>query len=227
MEAADRASFTAHLNACAACAREMDWQIRLDSQLAGALAGEDSGSSCVEERFWTGLSTMRRRRRNLTAALVAVSLIAGFVVFSLISRNPAVPASFADAARDHWSEVVQMQPGHWRSTPTQIEAVALTHGLSYAQVAALALPGYVLEHAKNCGIDGQRTLHLVYTNGRQQYSVYLNPNQAAKASVRIVQVGAEQLAGFETGRFRAIVAMVGPQSECEGAARLTASRLSL
>jgi Putative zinc-finger len=227
MEAADRASFTAHLNACPACAREMDWQIRLDSHLAGALAAEDPGSNRVEERFWTGLSAMRRRRRNLTGALVAASLIAGVAFFSLLSRKPAVPSSFAEAARDHWSEVVQMQPRHWRSTPTDIEAVAAPHGLSYAQVAALGLPGYTLEHAKNCGIGGQRMLHLVFTNGRQEYSVYINPNQAAKASIRMVQFGTEQIAGFETGRFRAMVAMVGPQSECEGAARLTASRLSL
>jgi hypothetical protein len=205
----------------------MDWQIRLDARLAGALAGEDSGSRRVEERFWTGLSAMRGRRRNRTAALVAASLIVGVALFSLLSRKAAVPASFADAARDHWSEVVQMQPRRWRSTPTDIEAVAVPHGLSYAQVAALALPGYALEHAKNCGIDGQRMLHLVFTNGKQEYSVYLHPNQAAKAAVRIVQLGTEHLAGFETGRFRAIVAMVGPPSECEGAARLTASRLSL
>jgi hypothetical protein len=120
-----------------------------------------------------------------------------------------------------------MQPRRWRSTPADIEAVAAPHGLTYSQVAALALPGYNLEHAKNCGIDGQRMLHLMFTNGSQEYSVYLNPNQTAKASVRMVQLGTEQLAGFETGRFRAIVAMVGLRSECEGAARLTASRLSL
>jgi hypothetical protein len=191
----------------------------LDARLLKALSQETLDTTRIEQRVRHEISSTRWKRR----LLIAAGLITVFAVSYGWVRH--VPKLYADAARDHQVEVVNQQPRRWRLGAADIETVTAPSGLSFAQAAALAPAGYSLERAKNCGLDGQRMLHLVFTNGAQKYSVYVRPHQSAKAGVRVLRQSTEEVAGFETGRFQAVVVTAGSASECQGLARLAASRL--
>jgi anti-sigma factor RsiW len=223
MEAPEREPFAAHLGACAACEREIDAQMRLDSRLAGAL-GEYPDSRALEKRVWSGIARQRYRGRALTAAAAAAVILAGIVGMRFLQSAPA-PAAFADAALDHHEEVVEKQPRRWRTASGEIGALAAADGLSYAALTSLAARGYTLVRAKHCGIDGQAMLHLVFGNGAREYSVFLRPERGERSPVRIARESQEQVAGFQTGKFRAIVVIDGPRAECEALAQIAAARL--
>ena len=86
----------------------------------------------------------------------------------------------------------------------EIEKLAARYQLP--DVAGLAPQGYRLEHAKMCGLDGKPALHLVYTNGSQEFSVFVRARTGSEKALRQVSVGAEHLAGFGTDRLEAVVA---------------------
>lgn len=223
LPAVERDAFALHLAGCPECRDEMEAQIRLDQRVAQALSGELPSASRVEQRFRKTIAAERRRRIVFTAMAGAVA--AGIAVVALLSRPAPPPVWFADAARDHRIEIVEGQARRWRTSPAEIEAITAQNGLSYAQAAALAAPGYALERAKNCGVGGRRTLHLVFSDGAREYSVYVSAHAGPQENIRVAHPEGQQVAGFETGRFRAAVVTGGAAADCEAFARVIASRL--
>lgn len=219
-----RSAFAAHLASCPECEHEIARQRSLDTRLLSAVGAEPDTARLeriVRRRIHTEQS--RQRWIGLVAAAATVFLA---VAVAYVVRQPTYAVGLSTAAaRDHWTEVVEHQPRHWRSGAAEIETLAAQNGLSSAQLTALAPVGYWLEHAKTCGLQGRRTLHLVFTNGAQQYSLYVLPHRGGKRDIRIVRRNSEQVASFETGRFTALLVTVGSSAECKQLARLTAQRL--
>jgi hypothetical protein len=120
----------------------------------------------------------RRRRvgRGIAAVLAAVLIVAAGY---RLTRTPQI---LVDAARDHRVEVVDKAPRRWRG----------------ADGAAPVLAGYSLVRAKFCRLDGQRVLHLVYTDGTTEYSLYLTP-PGAPTSVAEIRQGGEVVEGLVRG----------------------------
>ena len=75
------------------------------------------------------------------------------------------------------------------------------------------------------GITRRRWLITSRGDGAREYSVYLRPHRSLSEPVRVVRHNEEQVAGFETGRFRALVVTAGPAKDCESLARLAKERL--
>jgi hypothetical protein len=227
-----RSSCDLHLGSCPACEEAFEQQRACDVRLVAALDSDvldtsriDIINQYVRNRIADLEPQPSRKQRWLVPGAIAASLIAAAIgIYTLIVPS-AVPPSYAAAAEDHWTEVVEHQPRHWRSTPAELQVLMVRSGFSLTQAAALAAPGYWLEHAKTCGIAGRRALHLVFTNGAQQYSLYLRPNGAPKEGVRLIQRSTEAVAGFETGRFSALLVTVGTSTQCNELAHLTAARL--
>lgn len=211
----DRRQFAAHLACCTEC--------ELDARVAQAVWRDSPDEARVEQRVRGHIAAARSKRRWIQAgALVgacALCLIA-------ILLRPA-PRLYADAARDHRMEVIENRPRHWKSGTAEIDTLTAKSGLSFAQAADLAPAGYTLERAKTCGLDGQPVLHLVFAQGVRKYSVYLRRDRTAEEGIRLVRRSSEQVASFETGRFRAVVVTGGAASECEQLARFTAARLRM
>jgi anti-sigma factor RsiW len=219
----ERAQFHRHMAVCAACEQEIGAQSAIDARLARALGGELPDASQVERRVRTQMAAERRSHRWLGVGAIAAALLLAAVGAAYLLR-PAAPAPrwYADAARDHRVEVIEGQPRRWRTDPVEIEKVTSQSGLSLTQARGMAAAGYALERAKICGLDGQRMLHLVFSDGRQRYSVYVSPHQSAQEPVRVEKRGSEEVAGFETGRYRAAVVSAG---NCAKLARIAESRL--
>ena len=224
MSAAERERFAAHLAACPACRQEIEAQAQVDSRIAAALGGELPDATRIERRVRHEISSAASRRRWVAAGAVAACLLPAAGIYGLVRQAPA-PAGFVDAAHDHRVEVMEGQPRRWRTDTAEIGEVSAQGGLSYTQAAALAAPGYTLERAKICGVHGERMLHLVFSDGTRRYSLYVGPHPGAKAPVRSVRSGSEQVAGFDTGRLRAMVVTAGSAAECAQFVQVAAARL--
>ena len=199
----------AHLAQCWNCALQMNQKIALDARLREA-------ASQLPDATAVGRSVRGRigaERFGLMTAAAAIVLFAAILSYRTLRPEP-VGRLYADAALDHRLEVMEHQPRHWRSDPVEIEKLAARYDLQ--NVGALAPAGYRLEHAKMCGIDGKAALHLVFTNGTQEVSVYVRPRSGTsrRSAPRTVKVGSEQLAEIQTDRLEAVIATAGSSGEC-------------
>jgi anti-sigma factor RsiW len=225
-----RQSCDLHLQSCRECKEILEQQRACDARLVAILGNEMPNHSQIDRvnryiREHIAAPPRSCKQRWLVPCAIAASLIAGIVCAYAWMTSFAVPPSYTAAAQDHWAEVVEHEPRHWRSTPAEIQSLIAASGLSSHQVAALAPTGYWLQRAKLCGIAGRRTLHFVFSNGPQQYSLYVRSHRGAKESVRLFQHNTEEVAGFETGRFSALVVTIGTPTQCAEIARLAAARL--
>jgi anti-sigma factor RsiW len=225
MTGEQRAAFDAHLTECRACRTEIEEQASIDGRLRALAAAETPDSSILEQRVRRGIANAKARRRwmlaRIAAAVVLVSLAAAYGLFLRASEK----RMYVDAARDHQAEIVEGQPRHWRTSPADMARLAARDDLALAQLMAIAPRGYRLQRAKICGIMGEPMLHLVFTDGARSYSVYLRPDRGAKAAIRMVHHGIEEVAGLANGRFRVLVVTAGPAPDCGMLARLAATRL--
>ena len=208
-----RAAFRAHLAQCRSCAAELDQQAALDARLRDTVA-ELPDASRVERSVRGHITRQRVWRFAAVAAGVLLVSALGYRMLRPVSRL------YTDAALDHRLEVMERQPRHWRSDPVEVEKLAARYAMS--DVAALAPAGYRLEHAKMCGIDGKPALHLVYTNGDREVSVYVRARSGGDAGLHAVRVGGEELVEFQTDRVQAVVATGGSSGECLEFARSAA-----
>jgi anti-sigma factor RsiW len=222
MSGHDRPNFSAHLAACPSCKRDIEQQSLLDDRLVKALRGETPDTARVEAALRGRMARHQSRRRWLSAGAIAAGLL--IATYGLV-RLTAAPRLYVDAARDHHAEVIERQPRRWRTNEEEIQALTSQNQLALAQAAALAPTGYVLEMAKNCGIDGQRMLHLVFHNGWRRYSLFLRPELSPERKIRVVRQQTEQVAGFQTGRYRVLVVSNGGAAECQELARVAAASL--
>ena len=207
LEEGRRAPFLAHLAQCRSCSAEMEQQARWDARLRQA-STELPDAAAVERSVRVSILRLRVSRLAAVAAIVVLAAVLGYRAF----RPEPVSRVYADAALDHRLEVMEHQPRRWRSDPAEIEKLAARYKLP--DVAALAPAGYRLEHAKMCGIDGKPALHLVYTNGSREFSVYVRARTRGDGALRAVKVGTEHLAAFQTDRVEAVVATDGSSGEC-------------
>jgi len=169
-----------------------------DRELRDAWSREpvDTAGLCVAIRS----RIVRRRRVGWSPAVAGVAVLLALVGYRL-TRPPQV---FVDAARDHRAEVVEKAPRRWRGSDDSAPAVA----------------GYSLVRAKFCRLDGRRVLHLVYTDGRTEYSLYLTP-PGATTPVGEIRQGAEVVEGFVRG----VAVADGAADECRKFAGAAAAAL--
>ncbi len=186
----------------------------LDERIAEAFREDPADPRRVEQRVLRQISAKRQKRRAAVAALAAAVLIA---VFIGVNRPPKL---LVDAARDHRVEVMEHKPRRWTTDPAEFEP---KFGLTVAKASSLAPEGFWLLHARTCGLEGQKALHLVFTNGTREISVYVRKTtQGQKGSAHI---GAEELAAARSAEYQTVAVTTGSAAECQQIARRAAERL--
>lgn len=217
----------AHLKSCPACMRELESQVQLDTRMREAIAAERVDASRVEH--WirariaaeprakvVSISPRSSRRPWMAAAMgIAASLLLIAVGYGgLLSQH--VARVYADAVRDHQREVVQQEPRPWLLDRTSISALAEKQGIAGSAPFALSSGPYHLERARLCYLDGRIFFHAVYTDGAQEFSVYLRarggeslPGRARETrNGRVLHasaLGDEQVASFQTDNLTVMV----------------------
>jgi anti-sigma factor RsiW len=209
--------FHTHLAECRSCARQMEQQSAIDARLRKALC---AGLPYAGELQWSvSRDIARERLRRWMLLAVAAAVLIGAVLGYRTLRPEKL---YRDAALDHRLEVVEHQPRHWRTDRAEIDKLAARYQLH--DVAALAPAGYRLEHAKMCGLDGQPALHLVFTNGVQEVSLFVRSRTGGGSGISSTGAGDLYLASFQNDRIQ-IIATGGASGDCLRFVRSAASVL--
>lgn len=226
LDAPRAAEFDAHLKDCLSCMRELERQARLDARLREVILAEETNVTRVDRRVRElilaeaegapvpQLQPRPRRWVVATMGIAAALLLAATGYRTLLGMN--VARVYADAATDHRLEIVQQQPRSWLTDSTQMAALAAGQGIPASAETALASGGYHLNRAKLCWLDGRVFLHLVFSAGGQEFSVYLRQRDAKPLpgpgreisngkTLCATDLGKEHVASIETAQLTAVV----------------------
>lgn len=221
------ADFDAHLRTCAECMRELERQARIDAGLREAVLAQEDDTSRIDRRVReliaanaTGqpVPQLRVWSRGWAAAALAIAaaaIVLAGVGYRTLVRQP-VARVYADAAWDHGLEVVEHQPRPWLTDPGQIATLAEQQGIARSAVTALASGGYRLVRGKLCFLDHRIFVHLVYTDGVREFSVYLRTRDSKSLPVTAREISngkplctsdlnGEHVASIETPQLTAVV----------------------
>lgn len=227
LDASQATEFDAHLRACPSCMRELERQSRLDARLREVVLADETNAARVDHRVReliaadaegqpvTHLPARSRRWAAVALGVAAAAVVLAGIGYRTLVHQP-VARVYADAAFDHGLEVTQHQPRRWLTDPSQIATLAEQQGIPRSAVVALSSGGYRLVRGKICFLDHRIFLHLVYTDGAREFSVYLRPRdeQPLPVTAREISNGdplctsdldGEHVASIETPQLTAVV----------------------
>jgi anti-sigma factor RsiW len=245
LDARRASEFDAHLKTCPACMSELGAQARLDERFREALLADEVDVSRVNRRIReliaaesfrpaAAVSQPRSGRRWVTAAAgVAAAFLLVAAGYLVVPGH--VARVYADAARDHQLEVVQRQARPWIVDPAAIAALAVQQGIA-GPVPLELDASYHLERAKVCRLDGRLYLHLVYSDGTREFSLFLRQRDGQHLTgairgfangrfLRAASAGSEHLLSFETSRLTVMVATDQPTGAAERFAKAASAAL--
>ncbi len=228
------AAVRAHLTVCETCARNIEKQMELDRVLSEGVRSEPIDNSALDQGVLARIAATQRPRMMWIAATAAMAAIVALGVFGsqVLMMRPSTPLC-TDAAKDHRDEVVNGELRAWRHTIPEIQVLADRPGVG---VPVSAPPGYRLERGKLCRLEGQVYLHLVYSNGAQEFSLFLRhrgaemPPGTAKEIANgrplyTVDRGADHVAFLQTDRLTAVIVTDQSSQTALSLARFAASSL--
>lgn len=218
LEGSELARVHGHLAECRNCAREMDQLRAMDAQVRESLA-ELPDASGIQKAVRRSIGQRRAAWWRLAGTAAAVIAVVALAQFGLKRSSPGARV-VSDAFRDHQAEVIDHQPRRWRTNSAEIETLAARYGL--ADVSSLAPAGYRLEHAKMCGLDHQPALHLVFTNGSQELSVFVRARVWEENGLNTTAAGPLHAASFQNNRF-AVIATGSSNADCMAVTKSAAS----
>ena len=191
------AEFDTHLRTCPSCMEELKRQARLDARLREVLLAREVDVTEVDRRV-RALIAAEAKGHKLPAfeprwrrwAAVAVGFTAALVLVVVAYRSLGVrlPRVYADAATDHRLEVTEHQPRPWLTDPEQIASLAEQQAIPPPALYRIASGRYHLVRGKLCYLDRRVFLHLVFSDGTREFSLYLRPRDARARSGRVREI---------------------------------------
>ena len=175
----ENAQWKTHIAGCAWCSSKLAEEAELDLLLKHALTEEPISTQPLEARIRRSINhygapmrpPIRVFRYSVAAMLIfaALSLATFGYAKSRIDRT----AICVDAADDHREEVIDKAPRKWKIDPQDLQTLSqkMTGDSGLAQRIALA--GYQFSGARTCYLHGKRYMHLRYSNGSNEISVFL------------------------------------------------------
>jgi len=196
LEGERAAEFDAHLRSCSSCIEEIEKQARLDARLREVILAAETDVTEVDRRV-RGLIAAEaighklpafgtRRRWTAVAAGFAAALV--LLVVAYRSFGTHLPRAYADAATDHRLEVIEHQPRSWLTDPEQIALLAKQQAIQPAALNRIVSGPYRLVRGKLCYLDHRVFLHLVFSDGTGEFSLYLRPREAKVGSEPVREI---------------------------------------
>jgi anti-sigma factor RsiW len=232
LDAARTRAVREHLDVCGECRQEIESQIELDHRLRDELLAAPLDSSAVEQRVRETIAAQPQprfsRRLRIAVGIAAMLLLAAAGFFALRGLSHPQPVEIcSDAARDHLREIVHQEPRRWTSDRSGIDALSEHVGLSPTAVSKFNVPGYQLERGKLCRLDGRVFLHLVYSNGAREFSLFLQPSPDSHADrdLYAADFGAEHAASIQSSQARVVIVTGESNASAKALVRIAASSL--
>ena len=246
------AAFADHLKTCSSCAAEIERQAYFDARLREIVLSDETDVTPIDRRVRleiaadSGRTVVRRNppRRISRRWVLAVAGIAAIVLLldvgyrDLFGRH--VSRVYAAAATDHRLEVVELHPRQWFADSAQIEILARQMGVPASAISALSSGSYHLNRAKLCRLDGRIFLHLVFSDGAQEFSVFLRQRDSESLADRVWETesgkslhvsdpssgqNVEHVASFETAQLTVVVVTDESADQVANIARFASSVL--
>lgn len=175
----ENAQWKTHIAGCAWCSSKLSEEAELDLLLKHALTEEPIATQPLEARIRRSISHSATPTRPPMLALryaAAAMLIWGalsLATFGYAKSRMDRTAICVDAADDHREEVIDKAPRKWRIDPQDLQTLSqkMTGDSGLAQRIALA--GYQFSGARTCYLHGKRYMHLRYSNGSNEISLFL------------------------------------------------------
>jgi len=96
--------------------------------------------------------------------------------------------AYADAAADHRLEVIEHQTRAWLTDPEQIALLAKQQAILPAALDRITSGPYRLVRGKLCYLDRHVFLHLVFSDGTREFSLYLRPREVKARSEPVGEI---------------------------------------
>ena len=223
LEAQAIAELESHLKECPHCAQEFEHQQHADEALRGMVLAEPVDDGAVRERVRESLWPSRphwqvvAKRVAVSAAGIAAVALVSFAGWNIIaSHTSSVPTVYADAAQDHYDEVVKRYPRGWLTSPADINAFIKEHAGDASVIPALAPAGYHIDRVRLCELEVSNYVHLVYTDGEHDISFFIRQQDGETLAGKMVlkvkgtPIHAEQsgdlyVSGFQSSEFTVLV----------------------
>jgi anti-sigma factor RsiW len=166
LDGVSMAQFERDVNECPACQERMEEQQDMNNGIRAALLSESVDTTALRKRVLTevkGKRTVSIINIVRHPLRIALAVAAGLIIVLAVGAANRDNARYEEASLDHVAEVVRTEHREWR-----------TQGSSIGQLLGeLSIPGYQLVRGKECGISRSRYIHLVYSNGEQEISMYV------------------------------------------------------
>jgi anti-sigma factor RsiW len=187
LNAEQSAEFLAHLETCSSCAAKVRQQQELDHLLRSTVLNQQMDTRALEFRIRRQLTSEPKRRvifsrrLALIAAGLFLAAIVGLLSSNWLRATRQASAICADAIVDHRVEVVENAPRKWTADLARIASVSQKAIGAEINPEQLAPSGYHFERARICSLQDKRYVHLVFSNGNQQISMFVRTRDDSAA----------------------------------------------
>jgi anti-sigma factor RsiW len=176
-----------HLNNCPDCATKLRSESDFDLVLKQAVHADRLQTRQLEAHvraairhsphFWSA-PTLITLRNGIAAAVVFATLVIASLGYAKgrIDRS----AVCVDAADDHQEEIVGKAPRKWRSDLNEIAALSKKIAGDPSIPQRIAPAGYQLIGARVCLLHGKRYMHLDYSDGSNEISLFVRHQDDSK-----------------------------------------------
>jgi anti-sigma factor RsiW len=203
----DSPEWRSHLDCCPNCAAKLQSESDFDLILRHAVNEERLQTRQLEAHVRAAIHQPRSRwhspmfvlRYGLAAMVVFGTL--GLATFGYAKGRMDRTATCADAADDHREEIIEKAPRKWRVNPKDVQA------LSQRVVGDPSVPervtpaGYHLVGARICILHDKDYLHLDFSDGNNEISLFVRNQSPANLADRVLswfQSDGESVENVET-----------------------------
>jgi anti-sigma factor RsiW len=186
----DESAWRSHLSDCPECAAKLQSESEFDHVVRHAVTSERLQTRQLEAHVRAAMrESVTPIRRPIWLSWrygIAAAAALFFVVIATVGYAKGRierTAVCIDAADDHQEEVVAKSPRKWRTENVEVQALA-QRIVGDASVPERILPsGYRLVGARVCLLHGKRYMHLDYSDGSSEISLFVRHQEPSKSVV--------------------------------------------
>ena len=199
LESGESTDFLTHLKLCASCAEAVEKQGELDNLVRSSILDQRLETRSLEMRILEGIEkapAIERwiwLRRNIRVVALAAGVLFVLGLLSLLPIQRVNLALYADAAVDHRVEVVNKAVIRWTSNPEDLSRMSMRVAGEVVRPQALSPDAYHFSRARVCSLQGKRYLHLVYTDGIHELSLFVSRQDRGRLSELASRFGRKEV----------------------------------
>jgi hypothetical protein len=186
----DEPAWRTHLDGCPECAAKLKTESDFDHLIRHAVTSERLQTRQLEAHVRAAMrESVAPVRRSILASWrygLAAAVALFFIVIATVGYAKGRierTAVCIDAADDHQEEVVAKSPRRWRTDNAEVQALA-QRIVGDASVPDRIVPaGYHLVGARVCLLHGKRYMHLDYSDGSSEISLFVRHQDQSKSLV--------------------------------------------